>query len=164
MGSAFAQAVIGIDAPRVALLSNGEEPGKGTPDLVGVHEQLAGARGAGLNFIGNIEGTQVTEGVADVVVMDGFTGNITLKLIEGVSSRALRLVGEMADGLAARPARRAGCSRPRCSGCARRSTPRGPAAPTCSGCASSASSPTAASAPAASPGRSTSPPAACSTT
>jgi glycerol-3-phosphate acyltransferase PlsX len=97
MGSAFAQAVLGIPAPRVALLSNGEEPGKGTPDLVGVHEQLAGSRGAGLNFIGNIEGTQVVEGVADVVVMDGFTGNITLKLIEGVSSRALRLVGEMAD-------------------------------------------------------------------
>jgi glycerol-3-phosphate acyltransferase PlsX len=96
MGSAFSQAVLGISAPRVGLLSNGEEPGKGTPDLVGVHEQLAGARGTGLNFIGNIEGTQVVEGVADVVVMDGFTGNITLKLIEGVSSRALRLVGEMA--------------------------------------------------------------------
>ena len=90
MGSAFAQAVLGIATPRVALLSNGEEPGKGTPELVGVHEQLAGSRGAGLNFIGNIEGTQVTEGVADVVVMDGFTGNITLKLIEGVSGRALR--------------------------------------------------------------------------
>ena len=96
MGSAFSQAVLGIPAPRVALLSNGEEPGKGTPDLVGVHEQLAGSRGAGLNFVGNIEGTQVVEGVADVVVMDGFTGNVTLKLIEGVSSRALRLVGEMA--------------------------------------------------------------------
>jgi phosphate acyltransferase len=97
MGSAFAQAVIGIAAPRVALLSNGEEPGKGTPDLIAVHEQLAGDRGTGLNFIGNIEGTQVVEGVADVVVMDGFTGNITLKLIEGVSSRAMRLVGEMAS-------------------------------------------------------------------
>jgi phosphate acyltransferase len=96
MGSAFAQAVIGIDAPRVALLSNGEEPGKGTPDLVNVHDQLAGLRGAGLNFVGNVEGTQITEGVADVVVMDGFTGNIALKLIEGVSSRALRLVAETA--------------------------------------------------------------------
>jgi phosphate acyltransferase len=96
MGSAFAQAVLGISTPRVALLSNGEEPGKGTPDLVAVHEQLAGARGTGLNFVGNIEGTLLVEGVADVVVMDGFTGNVTLKLIEGVSSRALRLVGEMA--------------------------------------------------------------------
>lgn len=97
MGSAFAQAVIGIEAPRVALLSNGEEPGKGTPDLITVHQQLAGSRGAGLNFVGNIEGTQIPEGAADVVVMDGFTGNITLKLMEGVSSRALRLVAEMAS-------------------------------------------------------------------
>jgi glycerol-3-phosphate acyltransferase PlsX len=89
MGSAFAQAVMGTESPRVALLSNGEEPGKGTPELVAVHEQLAGEGGTGLNFIGNIEGTQVTDGVADVVVMDGFTGNITLKLIEGVSGRTL---------------------------------------------------------------------------
>jgi phosphate acyltransferase len=97
MGSAFAQAVMGIDSPRVALLSNGEEPGKGTPDLVSVHEQLAGSRGVGLNFIGNVEGTQVPQGAADVVVMDGFTGNIALKLMEGVSSRTLRLVAETAD-------------------------------------------------------------------
>ena len=85
MGSAFAAAVMGIKSARVALLSNGEEPAKGTPELVEVHERLAGEAGAGLNFIGNIEGTQVTSGIADVVVMDGFTGNITLKLIEGVS-------------------------------------------------------------------------------
>ncbi|MBV8430551.1 MAG: phosphate acyltransferase PlsX [Solirubrobacterales bacterium] len=98
MGSAFAQAVLGRPAPRVALLSNGEEPAKGTPELVAVHEQLAGPAGAGLNFIGNIEGTQVTESVADVVVMDGFTGNITLKLTEGVSARTLRAIKEAAMG------------------------------------------------------------------
>jgi glycerol-3-phosphate acyltransferase PlsX len=96
MGSAFAQAVMRLDHPRVALLSNGEEPGKGTPDLVEVHEQLAGDSGAGLNFVGNIEGTQVTDGAADVVVMDGFTGNITLKLIEGVSGRTLRAIRDAA--------------------------------------------------------------------
>jgi glycerol-3-phosphate acyltransferase PlsX len=96
MGSAFAQAVMGLSDPRVALLSNGEEPAKGTPELVTVHEELAGSAGKGLNFIGNVEGTQVTEGVADVVVMDGFTGNITLKLIEGVSSRTLRAVRDAA--------------------------------------------------------------------
>jgi glycerol-3-phosphate acyltransferase PlsX len=96
MGSAFAQAVMDIEDPRVALLSNGEEPAKGTPELVAVHEQLAGASGAGLRFVGNIEGTQVTDGVADVVVMDGFTGNITLKLIEGVSGRTLRAIREAA--------------------------------------------------------------------
>jgi glycerol-3-phosphate acyltransferase PlsX len=96
MGSAFAQAVMGIASPRVALLSNGEEPAKGTPELVTVHEALSGEGGTGLNFIGNVEGTQVTDGVADVVVMDGFTGNITLKLIEGVSGRTLRAVREAA--------------------------------------------------------------------
>jgi glycerol-3-phosphate acyltransferase PlsX len=96
MGSAFAQAVMGITSPRVALLSNGEEPAKGTPELVEVHEQLAGDGGRGLNFIGNVEGTQVTDGVADVVVMDGFTGNITLKLIEGVSGRTMRAIRDAA--------------------------------------------------------------------
>jgi phosphate acyltransferase len=92
MGSAFAQAVMAIAEPRVALLSNGEEPSKGTPELVSVHEQLAGEAGTGLNFVGNVEGTQVTDGAADVIVMDGFTGNITLKLIEGVSGRTLKAI------------------------------------------------------------------------
>jgi glycerol-3-phosphate acyltransferase PlsX len=96
MGSAFSQAVLGMTNPRVALLSNGEEAVKGTPELVAVHEQLTGEAGTGLNFIGNIEGTQVTDGVADVVVMDGFTGNITLKLIEGVSGRTLRAIRDAA--------------------------------------------------------------------
>jgi glycerol-3-phosphate acyltransferase PlsX len=96
MGSAFSQAVLGVQSPRVALLSNGEEAAKGTPELVEVHEQLAGQRGTGLNFIGNIEGTQVMESVADVVVMDGFTGNITLKLIEGVSGRTMRAIRDVA--------------------------------------------------------------------
>jgi phosphate acyltransferase len=96
MGSAFARAMLGIPSPRVALLSNGEEPAKGTPELVTVHEQLVGPAGAGLNFIGNIEGTQLPERVADVVVMDGFTGNVTLKLAEGISARTLRAVREAA--------------------------------------------------------------------
>jgi glycerol-3-phosphate acyltransferase PlsX len=96
MGSAFAEAVMGVESPRVALLSNGEEPGKGTPDLVTVHEQLSGPGGTGLNFVGNIEGTQVTDRAADVVVMDGFTGNITLKLIEGVSGRTMRAIRDAA--------------------------------------------------------------------
>ena len=90
MGAAFSHAVLGLARPRVALLSNGEEAVKGTPELILVHERLAGEHGTGLNFIGNIEGTHITDGVADVVVMDGFTGNITLKVIEGVSGRTLR--------------------------------------------------------------------------
>jgi len=96
MGSAFAEAVMGVDRPRVALLSIGEEPSKGTPELLSVYEELSGPSGKGLNFIGNIEGTSVTASVADVVVMDGFTGNIALKLIEGVSERTMRAIREKA--------------------------------------------------------------------
>ncbi|MGH2913523.1 MAG: phosphate acyltransferase PlsX [Solirubrobacteraceae bacterium] len=96
MGSAFSRAVLGLPAPRVALLSNGEEAVKGTPELIEVHEQLTGTGGAGLNFIGNIEGTRLFYDVADVVVMDGFTGNIALKLIEGVSGRTLRALRDAA--------------------------------------------------------------------
>jgi glycerol-3-phosphate acyltransferase PlsX len=96
MGSAFCQAVLGFERPRVALLSNGEEPGKGTPELIAVHDQLMGSSGTGLNFVGNIEGTHITSGMADVVVMDGFTGNITLKVIEGVSARTMRAIDELA--------------------------------------------------------------------
>jgi len=96
MGSAFAQAVLSLPSPRVALLSNGTEAVKGTPELVEVHDLLAGDSGTGLNFVGNIEGTQVFDDAADVVVMDGFTGNITLKLIEGVSSRTLRAIRDAA--------------------------------------------------------------------
>jgi glycerol-3-phosphate acyltransferase PlsX len=113
MGSAFAQAVMGIAEPRVALLSNGEEPTKGTPDIVAVHEQLAARRDV-LRFVGNVEGTQVTEGAADVVVMDGFTGNVTLKVIEGTSRTLFRAIRERAEsspraklgGLLLRPALR----------------------------------------------------------
>jgi glycerol-3-phosphate acyltransferase PlsX len=97
MGSAFAQAMLGIESPRVALLSNGEEPAKGTPELKEVHERLSGDGGAGLRFMGNIEGTHVLGDVVDVVVADGFTGNIALKLIEGVSSQTLHLLRDAAQ-------------------------------------------------------------------
>jgi phosphate acyltransferase len=95
MGAAFAHAVLGVARPRVGLLSNGEEPGRGTPDVIAAHVRLAEQAGR-LDFVGNVEGTQVTEGVADVVVMDGFTGNITLKLMEGVSSKLMRSIRETA--------------------------------------------------------------------
>ena len=76
MGAAFMEAVMGIERPRVALLSNGAEPTKGTPDVVAAHAALAGA--AGLGFVGNVEGFAVGTGEADVVVTDGFTGNVFL--------------------------------------------------------------------------------------
>ena len=94
MGAAFAQAVLGIERPRVALLSNGEEPTKGTSLVVAVHEELA-RRAPGspvMEFVGNVEGTDVVTGVADVIVTDGFTGNVSLKLIEGVSQMMIEAI------------------------------------------------------------------------
>ena len=102
MGAAFARTVMGIERPRVALLSNGEEPTKGTPDLLEAHEQLAARAPTveGVDFVGNVEGTTFTEGVADVVVTDGFTGNVALKLIEGVTSTLLGAVRGAAESSA----------------------------------------------------------------
>jgi glycerol-3-phosphate acyltransferase PlsX len=98
MGGAFAQAVRGIARPRIGLLSNGEESVKGTSLVIEAHEQLAAriAEGGAFEFVGNVEGTQVTHGVADVVVTDGFTGNIALKLMEGVSQTLLGAVRDAA--------------------------------------------------------------------
>ncbi|MBO0768530.1 MAG: phosphate acyltransferase PlsX [Solirubrobacterales bacterium] len=96
MGSGFAQAVLGIKTPGVALLSNGEEAIKGTEVLREVHERLEGEAGAGLRFIGNVEGNHVLDHEIDVVVMDGFIGNIALKLMEGVSDVVLGAVKDAA--------------------------------------------------------------------
>ncbi len=100
MGSAFMEAVHGVERPRVGLLSIGEEAKKGTPDVVAAHERLAAAQGSSINFIGNVEGTDVTAGVADVVVTDGFTGNVALKLMEGT---AKTVVGAVRDAVRSSP-------------------------------------------------------------
>jgi phosphate acyltransferase len=114
MGAALAQTVLGVERPRVGLLSNGEEPTKGTPIVVEAHAALRDrlAEGGSFDFVGNVEGNEVTEGKADVVVTDGFTGNVALKLMEGVSERTLRAIRDVAmssrrakaGGLLLRPA------------------------------------------------------------
>ncbi len=81
MGSAFAAERYGIDRPRVGLLSIGEEPSKGTPVVKETHALLEG--GAGVEFIGNVEGRDIVSDRVDVVVTDGFTGNVALKTLEG---------------------------------------------------------------------------------
>jgi glycerol-3-phosphate acyltransferase PlsX len=91
MGAAFSEAVLGVERPRVGLLSVGEEPEKGRPEVVVAHRQLASGK---LRFAGNVEGADVPAGNVDVVVTDGFTGNVALKLMEG-TSRAL--VGAVRD-------------------------------------------------------------------
>lgn len=82
MGAVYAEKVLGRDHPRVALLSNGEEAGKGN-ELVKTSYYLL--KESSLNFIGNVEGKELFNGDADVVVMDGFTGNILLKSSEAVA-------------------------------------------------------------------------------
>jgi len=94
MGSAFMEAVRGVDRPKVGLLSNGEEAGKGTPDVKEAHERLAAADSSSLNFAGNVEGSDLTGGELDVVVTDGFTGNVALKAIEGTSKAVVRAIRE----------------------------------------------------------------------
>jgi glycerol-3-phosphate acyltransferase PlsX len=99
MGAALASTVLGVPRPRVGLLSNGEEAGRGSPLVLEAHAELARRAGEGtaaFEFVGNLEGGDVTAGVADVIVTDGFTGNIALKLMEGVSQTILGAVREAA--------------------------------------------------------------------
>jgi phosphate acyltransferase len=82
MGSIYAERVLGVPNPRVAILSNGEEEGKGNQL---VQEAVPLLKESTLNFVGNAEGKDIPWGLADVVVTDGFTGNVVIKLAEGVS-------------------------------------------------------------------------------
>ncbi|MCS7263841.1 MAG: phosphate acyltransferase PlsX [Armatimonadetes bacterium] len=81
MGTAYAETVMGIENPRVALLNIGEEAIKGTNTA---KEAFLLLQSAPLNFVGNVEGRDLLEGAADVVVTDGFVGNILLKAAEGI--------------------------------------------------------------------------------
>jgi glycerol-3-phosphate acyltransferase PlsX len=89
MGSAYAKLVSSNRRPRVALLSNGTEAGKGPKEIVAANAALVEA--TDINFIGNIEGLDIPRGVADVVVTSGFVGNVVLKMLEGVSETVVRL-------------------------------------------------------------------------
>jgi glycerol-3-phosphate acyltransferase PlsX len=87
MGAGFMEAVVGIERPSVGLLSVGEESGKGTPDVLTAHDRIAEA--GALNFAGNVEGFDIPTAGVDVVVADGFTGNVALKVLEST----LKVVG-----------------------------------------------------------------------
>ena len=89
MGSAYARIISKNDNPRVALLSNGTEPNKGPRQVVEAHARLASL--GGLQFIGNVEGVDIPKGTADVVVTDGFVGNVCLKMLEGVHETVVEL-------------------------------------------------------------------------
>lgn len=89
MGRAYAETVLGVSAPRVALLNIGEEPTKGSALAQEAHALMAD-HVAG--FVGNVEGRDIMTGKSDVIVTDGFTGNVALKLLEGVSRSLLSQV------------------------------------------------------------------------
>lgn len=91
MGKVYAQTMLGISNPRIGLLSNGEEEGKGN-DLV--RNTFPLLKESDLNFIGNIEGKELFNGQADVVVTDGFTGNVMLKSTEAVAALIIDILKE----------------------------------------------------------------------
>jgi glycerol-3-phosphate acyltransferase PlsX len=86
MGSAYSRIISDITRPRVALLSNGSEATKGTPAIVEAHARLREL--TSVDFVGNVEGVDIPRGTVDVVVCEGFVGNIVLKMLEGVSEVA----------------------------------------------------------------------------
>jgi glycerol-3-phosphate acyltransferase PlsX len=89
MGSLYAERVMNIPNPRVGLLSTGEEEDKG--NLL-IQETTPLLKASGLNFIGNVEGKDVPAGVADVIVSDGFTGNVYMKGVEGAAWMMLKML------------------------------------------------------------------------
>jgi glycerol-3-phosphate acyltransferase PlsX len=106
MGAALVRIMLGVRRPRVGLLSNGEEDARGNPLIVEAGAELrertssADAPFEAFEYVGNVEGNDLTSGRADVVVTDGFTGNIALKLMEGVSQT---IVGGIRDAALASP-------------------------------------------------------------
>lgn len=97
MGGVYAEKVLSIKSPRIGLLSVGEEKSKGNELIRSAHEELAAMP---INFIGNVEGRDLFIGTADVIVTDGFAGNVALKTAEGLGEYLKKLVQ---DELRARP-------------------------------------------------------------
>jgi glycerol-3-phosphate acyltransferase PlsX len=89
MGAVYMRLAHGVERPRVGLISIGEEEGKGTPLTLAAYDLL---KQSGLNFIGNIEGNHIMSGDVDVVVCDGFTGNVILKTMEGTAGAIVDLL------------------------------------------------------------------------
>ncbi len=94
LGAAFSAAVLDVQSPTVGLLTVGEEAGKGREEVVEAHRVLSAA--PGIEFVGNVEGRDLPASRVDVVVTDGFTGNVALKLMEGTARAVAGAVGDAA--------------------------------------------------------------------
>jgi glycerol-3-phosphate acyltransferase PlsX len=92
MGSIYAEKVLHITNPKVALVNIGSEKTKGNELAIKAYEQLENTQG--LNFVGNIEGRDIPKGNVDVMVCDGFVGNVILKLMEGMASVFAQVIKE----------------------------------------------------------------------
>ncbi len=93
MGDAYMRSVFGVEHPRIGLLANGEEETKGDQLTQQAHQLIKSAAPTlGLNFIGNVEGRDINAGEVDVVVCDGFVGNVVLKLSEGLAKMLLETI------------------------------------------------------------------------
>src|SRR5258708_4373257 len=93
MGSIYMERIFHVNAPRVGLLANGEEESKGNEQVQLAHQLLKqSAASLNLNFIGNVEGRDIPTGSVDVIVCDGFVGNVVLKLAEGLSETLIDLI------------------------------------------------------------------------
>ena len=93
IGSAYSSAMLGVEKPRVGLLNNGTEEHKGTPVMQAAYQLLK--ENKHINFVGNVEARDVPMGVVDVVVSDGFSGNVLLKSIEGTAMFMGSLISKM---------------------------------------------------------------------
>jgi glycerol-3-phosphate acyltransferase PlsX len=89
LGNIYAKYVMGIETPRVSLMSNGEEETKGNKLVVETHQLLKAT--PGLKFIGNVEGHDLVRNRADVIVTDGFTGNVLIKAFEGLGDSIIKI-------------------------------------------------------------------------
>lgn len=110
LGSCYARQVLGIGSPRVALLNVGSEPAKGTETIIEAYQALSGVEG--LHFAGNVEGRDFFAADVDVIVCDGFIGNVALKLTEGIVATLTGMIRDelkqsawrMLGGILVRPA------------------------------------------------------------
>ena len=93
MGEIFSKNVLNIENPRVGVLNIGEEAGKGNELVQNVYKMLD-ENTDGINFIGNIEGKELFHGDCDIVVCEGFVGNVALKVLEGTGSFLFKLIKE----------------------------------------------------------------------